>query len=416
MAETPFQIQILDRSDYRAQFLISVPHESSCLASGTIRIQSRILSVTSNTFLYARLGHILNWWDVWSPVDDLAPPPYNDATKYGRISSWGYAEVVESNHNKVPVGTVVFGYLPIGTYPETLKVDIDNETGHLIEVSERRRRLMNMYNRYLCLPAKTDLSDKRSLGMDSVMRVLFETAYLLNRYAFAWEGKPSHPMGLPAPGGWTEADGDLTDAVVILLGASGKTGSAFAHQLRNGRPVESQPKKIIAVGSEQSRNFSRNTCLFDDVVTYADYNNSDVIRSLGVGRNVKVLLANFGARGDADLNWFNALQPISSRVIGLMIGSDPTSYTRSNLAALAEDPESGVVRGNASTLRDFAIAKKGSFKYFEGLEESWANFKEGDSVPGFELQWGKGLEALRDGWDALCTGKTQPTAGLVFEI
>jgi len=415
MARPAYQVQILDKSDYTKQFLVSVPSALPPLTSGAIRIQSRILAVTSNTFLYARLGHLLHWWDVWAPIPSF-PAPYHDGSKYGRISSWGYAEVIESMHDQVPQGTKLFGYFPIGDYPEILEIDIDAETGHVIETSKRRQQLMNLYNRYQPFSPKTDLRDKEPRGWDSVMRVLFETSYLLNKYAFSWEGKQSHPMGIPAPTPWGEHDADLTNAVILLLGASGKTGLAFAYQLRHGRPAGTQPRKVVAIGSAASRDFSKDTGLFDDVVLYSDYNHPDALKNLGIDKDAKVLLVNFAARGRADSDWFTALKAMSDRVTALLIGSDPKFNRRSELAALAEDAKSGVVRGNASTLRDSAMAIEGQSKYFKGLEQDWARFKEDVAVLGLKLEWGRGMEGLRDGWNGLCTGRVNPTIGLVYEV
>lgn len=419
MAQPTYQIQVLEKSDYTKQCLVSVPKALPQLTAGAIRVQSRMLSITSNTFLYARLGHLLHWWDVWAPISSL-PAPYRDGSKYGRISSWGYAEVVESMHDRVPVGTELFGYLPIGDRPEIMEVDIDAETGHVIETSQRRHQLMNIYNRYLPLSSpKTDpAADRASRGWDSAMRVLFETSYLLNRYAFSWEeGKQCHPMGiLPSPAPWSGRDADLTDAVVLLLGASGKTALTFAYQLRHGRPAESRPGKVVAVGSTASRDFSSNAGLFDDIVLYSDSGNTGVMERLGIDRDTKTLMVNFGARGEADRDWFAALKAVSDSATALMIGSDPKLNRRSELAALAEKPNSGVVRGNASTLRDSAMAIDGQAGYFEGLEEDWARFKGQAGALGLKLHWGIGMQEFRDGWDGLCAGTVDPTLGLVYEV
>lgn len=275
---------------------------------------------------------------------------------------------------------------------------------------------MNLYNRYQPLSPDTDLTDKESRGWDAVMHVLFETSYLLNRYAFSWDGRQSHPMGIPAPAPWSEHDADLADAVVLLLGASGKTGLAFAYQLRHGRPAESRPRKVVAVGSAASSDFSKGTGLFDDVIVYSESGNPSVMETLGIDNDTKVLLVNFGARGDADSEWFAAVKAVSERVSPLIIGSDPKFNRRSELATLAEDPRSGVVRGNASTLRDSAMAIEGQSKYFEGLEQDWERFKKDGAALGLKFEWGRGMEELRDGWHGLCTGKVNPTGGLVYEV
>ncbi|RFU78353.1 hypothetical protein TARUN_3875 [Trichoderma arundinaceum] len=416
MASPAPQVQVLDRSDYTKQYLVTLEnaHPLPQLAAGDIRIQSRIISITTNNFGYARLGHLFGWWNVW-PVAPSLPAPYNNASKYGRISSWGYGEVIESQNPKVPVGTKLYGYLPIGDYPEILRVTVEEKTGHILETSERRAALMHIYNRYLPFPPQTNLiADKVSRGWDSVMRPLFETGYLLNRYAFAWDiAKRTHPLGISLP--WSQDNANLADAVVVLLGASGKTALAFAQQLRQGRPAEHEPRKIVAVGSASSRRFTEGTGLFNDVLLYSDATSPDTITKLGIDASTKVLLANFGGRGTVDEELHTLITQVSTNTVVLMIGGDPTGK-RSSLGALTEVPGSGVVQCNASGLRDTAMEIDGTATHFENLSYEWTRLKESGTINGMKLQWGKGMQEFTEGWDALCSGKIEPTLGLVYEV
>ncbi|KAH8660105.1 hypothetical protein BX600DRAFT_467246 [Xylariales sp. PMI_506] len=418
MASTTFEIQILDKADYTKQSIVPLPDKPSLppLTPGTIRIRSRILSISTNTFTYARLGHLVGWWGVW-PFPAGLPEPYSNASTYGRISSWGYAEVVESHADDVPVGTKLFGYMPIGSYPETLQVEVDSETGQLLEVGDYRKHLLNMYNRYDKFPATMDLTENvELLGWTSVMRVLFETSYLLNRYVFTWDEKRTHPMGIPFGSGWNQDQADLNDALVLLLGPSSKTGLAFAYQLRRARPLGTRPRKVVAVGSAQSRDFSKATGLFDEVLLYSDSGNPDVIRGLGCETGTKVLVMIFSARGDADQEWFTAMQSQSDRVTVVIVGGDPKAPGRPKLAALAEDPTSNVVRCNASGLRDAAMAIEGRKAYFDGLEKQWQDFTKERDITSMKIVVRKGMQEFGEGWEGLSAGKYDPTSGLVFEV
>ncbi|KAL6871674.1 hypothetical protein HDV57DRAFT_506539 [Trichoderma longibrachiatum] len=419
MAPLAPQIQILEKADYTKQHLVTL-HDAyplPQLTAGDIRIRSRIISNTTNNFTYARLGHLLGWWDVW-PVAPSLPAPYNDTSKYGRISAWGYCEVIESQNDRVPVGTKLYGYLPIGDYPETLQVAVDDETGHVLEVSERRAKQMTIYNRYLPYPPETDLmADKHSRGLDSVLLPFFETSHLLNRYAFAWDSvNRTHPLGLPLV--WSSEDADLANSVVVMLGASGKTALSFAHQLRHSRPLEQQPRKLVAVGSAASRSFTEGTGLFDDVMLYADASSAtdaSIAARLGIDANTKVLLANFAGRGTVDEELHAIFTRVSKGVTALIVGGDPQGAA-SKLGALAEVPGSGVALCNASGLRDSAMELAGTTAYFEHLQQTWNQFKERGAVKGFKLRWGKGVEEYTQGWDLLCQGSIDATLGLVYEL
>jgi hypothetical protein len=418
MASSAPQVQILDKSDYTKQYLVTLhnayplPH----LATGEIRIRSRIISLTTNNFTYARLGRGFGWWNVWAAIPSL-PEPYNDASNYGRISAWGYCEVIESQSDKVPVGTQLYGYLPIGDYPEILQVTVDDTTGHILETSERRAGLMRIYNRYRPVPPGVDLmADKSSTAWDSVMLALFETGYLLNRYAFGWdEAKLIHPSGPSIP--WSSSDADLTDAVVVFFGASGKTALAFAHQLRQARPADHKLRKLVAIGSAESQNFTVGTGLFSDVLLYADIagaTDASIATKLGIDANTKVLLVNFSGRGVADQELRKTLTNVSKTVYLLIVGGDPKT-SGSSLGNPAELP-SGVVICNASGLRDAAAEIDGTVEFFKNSSQEWARFKENVATNSLKVQWGKGMQEYKEGWDALCNGNVDPTLGLVYEL
>ncbi|KAL6894769.1 hypothetical protein GGI43DRAFT_132050 [Trichoderma evansii] len=416
MASPAPQVQIIDKSDHTKQRIVTL-HDAyplPPLAKGNIRIRSRLISVTTNNFTYARLGHILGWWDVWAAIPSL-PAPYNDSSKYGRISAWGYCEVTESQNDKVAVGTQLFGYIPIGDYPEILQVVVDDETGHILETTERRAGLMHIYNRYQPSPPGVDLlsADRSSAAWDSAARALGETGYLLNRYAFGWDkAKVVHPSGASLP--WTSDDADLTDAVVVFFGASGKTSLTLAHQLRRARPTEHQPRKIVAVGSAKSQDFTEGTGLFSDVLLYEDLasgTDASITAKLGIDANTKVLLANFSGRGTADQELHATLTRVAKSVVILMVGGDPTGKG----SGMGNMP-SGVLRCRASPLRDAALKIDGATAFFEDAAREWVRFKEDVAAKTMKLQWGKGLEEYSQGWDALSSGGVDPTLGLVYEI
>ncbi|KAH0522149.1 hypothetical protein TsFJ059_006047 [Trichoderma semiorbis] len=418
MASPAPQVQILDKSDYTKQYLVALHNADPLpdLAAREIRIRSRIISNTTNNFTYARLGHLFGWWNVWAAIPSL-PAPYDDDSKYGRVSAWGYGEVIESKNDRVPVGTKLYGYLPIGSYPEILQVTVEDETGHVLETSERRASQMQIYNRYIPYPPELDLeADKSSRGLDSALRVFFETSYMLNRYAFAWDSaKLSHPLGVPLP--WSSSDADLANVVVVLLGASGKTALSFAYLLRQSRPAEHQPRKVVAVGSAQSRSFTEAAGLYDDLLLYTDISSTDdsIATRLGIDANTKVLLANFGGRGTVDEDLHAILTRASNSVVTLIVGGDPQGKG-SKLNALTEVPGSGVVVCNASGLRDSGMKSDGKVGYFEGLSQEWTRLKENGGIDGLTLQWGKGMEDYSKGWESLCNGSIDPTLGLVYEV
>ncbi|EDN02781.1 predicted protein [Histoplasma mississippiense (nom. inval.)] len=91
---------------------------------------------------------------------------------------------------------------------------------------------------------------------------------VLNYYVFAWNEVGLAPpstlvLGPTPPPPWTMEEANITDAVVIILAASGKIAVVFAHQLKFTQPAGSQPRKIIAVTSQTSRAFVEATGFHD---------------------------------------------------------------------------------------------------------------------------------------------------------
>ncbi|KAJ3466506.1 hypothetical protein MRS44_004070 [Fusarium solani] len=234
-----------------------------------------------------------------------------------------------------------------------------------------------------------------SFGWDAMMRVLFESSYMLSRCGFSWAEMPVHPLGTKMR--WSNDDTDIADAVAVLLALSRKTGLSFPYQLRHGWLVSKQPRKAIAVGSAKSRVFSEIAGLFDEVLLYDDFTKSDLSGPLGIDKGTKVLLSNFGATSEADEKWASVLKPLSARLQVLLIGSHPKVKGRGKLATHAKDPASGIVQMNMTELRGGAIVTEGEARHFDLFDAEWTRCKSEGAVPGLKLAWGKGMDQIRKG-------------------
>ncbi|KAK3374743.1 hypothetical protein B0H63DRAFT_480828 [Podospora didyma] len=433
MSPSPLAIQVINKTDHTEQHVVTLPEDAApaplTTGSNSVRILSRTIALTTNNFSYAMLGGIpmLGWWNVW-PMPASLPQPFNDASKYCRISAWGWSEVVESTISDLPVGARLYGYQPIGTLPETLELTAGDVPGHWFEVSNFRKPLMPVYNRYYEANANDKEMTRTSLGYDALMRTLFETGFALNKFVFAWPSSttttdsskivaPIHPLGQPP---WSQADADVTGATIIMLAASGKTALSLAYLLRQGRPTEAQPKRIVAVGSDKSRGFTANTKFFDKVLIYDDVTSASVLDQITGDKPNKIVLLNFGARGDAAPKWMHALKTHSpeTRVQVFIVGGEPVAGARggNELMALAQDPTSDVRQVNMGGIRAKAMADVGAVEYFAHADASWNDFKQGGGIPELELKSGQGLDAFSKGWDALVKGEAGADTGLIYEL
>ncbi|RDW82236.1 hypothetical protein BP6252_03348 [Coleophoma cylindrospora] len=413
-------IQVLSRQNYEHQHIVALPGALPLppLAPSSLRVQSYILSLTTNNFTYARLGSFVgSWWDV-HPLPPSIPAEFADSSKYGRISAWGYGVVTESTLSEdstVKIGSLVYGYLPIGTLPVDLEGGLSTELpGQFLETSSRRKTLLPLYNRYLTFPPSIPTEqEKQSLGHDALWQILFESGYLLNRFIFAFT---------PADG--VHEDKRLTventhigpDTTVVIFSGSGKTALSFAHELRYGRPEGCRPGKIVGVGSHASSRFIEGTGLYDVTMKYDADEGEDFMAQLGIDSNAKLILCDFGARDGAQDRWAGKLKALCKSRSIFIIGSEVVATNpEDTLQALKEIAQSEGIQINASHMRAHALKVLGEKRYFEEFLDAWKKCKSG-GVKGLNLLWGKGMEDLAAGWDRLARGEIGPDQGLVFDL
>ena len=434
MATTIPRIQILSKNNYEEQYIVSLTDTIPLapLHHSAIRVSPKILSLTTNNFTYARLGHLVGWWDV-HPLPPSTPAGFSEAKKYGRISAWGYGVVVESKVTGVEVGTQLYGYLPIGTLPVDLEVQLaPNIPGQVLEISKQREKLMSIYNRYMLYsPAATQeekAKEKQSQGYDSLFQVLFETSYLINRFVLAWE---PDLLVLPSDGSegprrpsadtkqWTLVDAKVGDnTTVLIFSASGKTALMFAYLLKHRRPTDQKPRAIVGIGSDSSKNFTRETGLYDYVLAY-DSDSRDLGAELGLDADSKIIIVDFGSRGGAGDRWAEKLRQSykNAALLGVgveVVADSPEKTTEKFLSNLRTPSLKTPV--NASEMRSQAMRIMGEKSYFKDFWEEWNLCKEGGVVKGLRLVWGQGMDDLAKAWETLYKGEFRRDEGFVFDL
>ena len=108
------------------------------LADGQCRLRVDHFALTTNNVTYGVVGDMMRYWHVF-------PAPESPEV-WGRIPTWGFAEVVESRCDDVPVGERLFGFLPMSDETVITPGRID-ERG-LSDVAPHRTELAGAYNRY----------------------------------------------------------------------------------------------------------------------------------------------------------------------------------------------------------------------------------------------------------------------------
>ncbi|KAI0403938.1 hypothetical protein F4802DRAFT_569145 [Xylaria palmicola] len=432
MADEIPTIQILDKKNYFEQTLVALPDALPYppLAPSSLRLRTAVLSLTVNNFTYAALGTLLRWWDV-HPLPAGTPAPYDDPARYGRVSAWGYAEVLASTVPSVAPGTYVWGYVPLGTLAQDLEVRAAHPAaGQLLVTSAHRAHVMPIYNRYFVYPPASDRAAAiarraPAVAHDALLRVMHATAFLMERFVFS-----ADPARVVAPGpgpdddseSWRSADADLRGATVLIFAPGSKAAALFAALLRRRSASASgaRPRHVVGVSSEASRAFVEGTGFYDAVLP-ADHDDPvAAVRGSGDDDEVgggRLVVVDFGGRAGVGPRWAAALAPRHPDLLFVGVGTGilhPSAVAQ--VAAAMQQPRPyRAARVNADDMRRRAIARVGEEQYWAEEDGSWEQFRH-DGIRGLGINWGEGMADVAKGWDRLAQGKVLPSEGLVYKL
>ncbi|OQN99723.1 hypothetical protein B0A48_14493 [Cryoendolithus antarcticus] len=391
---------------------------------GHITARASLISLTSNNLAYARLGSLWKWWDAYRVPSSL-PSPYNEATQYGIVPTWGYGLVLSSRVPGLSPGTQLWGFWPSNSLLVDLKLVPDEPAGHWRDITENRAGMMSYYHRYqvAVLPGKiSELSGKEleKVAWQTVFLPLFACGYWTSKYVLGTQ--PVHPFG--APGGeWTKDDADLSKAVVISLSASGKTARAFIDTLFHSRESGTGPLGFLAVTSKPDAEWLTSDALPSRAVAYADATSNETTEWIRDLHPSRIVIVDFGGRAGSLDSLMSSLKSslpgASLKIIGIG-GTATAMQSPSELAAfakIAQIPER--VQMNTSAVRDVLIERDGAKAVFEELDGAWKGFEGRAFAKGLNLKMGKGAggeEGFEGGWKSLCEGKADAVDGLVYRM
>jgi hypothetical protein len=229
----------VDRTDLRRCRMIDEP--SAPLEPGQARLSVDRFALTSNNITYAVAGDMLNYW-AFFPTD--AP--------WGRIPVWGFADVIESRHDDLGVGTRVYGYLPMSTELVVAPGKVDH-TG-FTDMSPHRSSMASTYNRYAAHPS-APAGGAHAENQRMVLSPLFFTSFLIDD-SIADDSIADDSIA---------TGGIATGHRVVLSSASSKTALGTAFCLRRRGGIE-----VVGLTSTSNRNVVEGLGVYDRVVTYDD--------------------------------------------------------------------------------------------------------------------------------------------------
>jgi Protein of unknown function (DUF2855) len=143
-----------------------VDSDAPRVGAGQALLRVDSFGLTANNVTYAVMGEAMSYWDFF-PAED----------GWGRVPTWGFAEVAQSEVEGVATGTRVFGYLPPSSHLLVTPVSV-NEKG-FVDGSPHRASLPSAYHRY---PASggDPFYKAETEDIQMLLRPLFFTSFLID--------------------------------------------------------------------------------------------------------------------------------------------------------------------------------------------------------------------------------------------
>ncbi|KAJ0310528.1 hypothetical protein COL5a_008052 [Colletotrichum fioriniae] len=414
------EIHVISKHDLSKHETVALDLPLPQLGVSSIRVRTSLIGITSNNLSYAKLGDMLQWWNTW-PVPLDAPAPYNDRAEWGIVPAWGFARVLESNIEAIPAKSLLYGYWPTSSHPVDLSLVPSEPKGHFREVSEHRQGLGNIYNRYNLVDESAQSEEYRAWFAN--VSPIWNCGYVMNRFTFATDFKPVHPLGAGA-GEWTEKDADLSSAVVVSLSASSRTGRSFSWNLARGRKPDGGPLALLQATSTPGSLRAIPKAAFEiKTVNYSELAAKDTIDWIAKLQPKRVVVADFGGRPKETEEFREVIKSTlsgSTVFTNIQVGGEPKIMAPEEaLKSMAIFKKWGLVQLNTTGIVDAGIAVEGAGKYFDGAESTFGRFLEEESVADLELVWGSGVggtNGIERAWKNIIQGTLSPQKAWVFRL
>jgi hypothetical protein len=233
-----FQIR---KDKYQSGRIVTTTLSESDIGAGEVLVKIDRFAFTANNITYAVVGDQFGYWQFFPPTD-------NDNKEWGILPVWGFANVIASNVDDVPVGERLFGYFPPATYLK-MKPTAVNKL-RWIDGAEHRTPLPSGYNAYRRVLAEPNYNR----AMDDFRSLLFPlhiTSYCLydNLQDNNWFGAQQ----------------------VVVISASSKTSIGLAYALADDKNAP----KSIGITSKRNEAMVTKLNIYDSTVTYDELTQID---------------------------------------------------------------------------------------------------------------------------------------------
>ncbi|MBW2508286.1 MAG: DUF2855 family protein [Deltaproteobacteria bacterium] len=201
------------------------------IAEGEILLRIDKFAFTANNLSYATAGEGIGYWRLF-PTEE----------GWGRIPVWGFADVVASRCDEVPVGERVYGFFPMSSHLIMKPSAIKSE--RFMDLAEWRQSLPPLYNVYERLSSETceykELEDEQMLFFP-----LFGTSFIVHDFV-----RENENFGAKN---------------VVISSASSKTALGTAGLIQKDPELD---VRVIGLTSPKNKEFCESLGYYDQVFAY----------------------------------------------------------------------------------------------------------------------------------------------------
>lgn len=218
-----------------------VETEQPTISDGQVLVKVDKFAFTANNITYAAMGDQLRYWQFF-------PPSGENPEKWGIIPVWGFADVIKSESDNIPVGDRLFGYFPPANY--LAMTPAKTSQGSFLDASEHRLSLppgYNLYRRVMAEPNYDSANDDERM----LLFVLHLTSFCL------------HDM--LQKNDWFGA------SQVIIISASSKTSTGLAY----GLAADESAPSIVGLTSSRNIELVDSLEIYDSVHDYTEIEEID---------------------------------------------------------------------------------------------------------------------------------------------
>ncbi len=216
--------------------LVETPPSALEIKDGDVLVKIEKFAYTANNITYAVAGDMIGYWQFFPPLGE-------NTNGWGVIPVWGFATVVASKTDDIPVGDRLFGYFPPAKHLKMTPTRCNEK--RFVDGSAHRSQLPTGYNMYRRVNNEKNYNQE----YDQERMLLF-------------------PLHLTSFCLWDALkDKDWYGAKqILILSASSKTSTGLGYALKRDKDAPT----VIGVTSRKNIEIVKGLNIYDQCLTYEE--------------------------------------------------------------------------------------------------------------------------------------------------